>query len=153
MGKERFSKPLNIRNKQANFEFELLEKLVAGLVLTGSEIKSIREGKATLTDGYCYISRGEAFIKGMNITPYAEGSYYNHEAIRERKLLLKKTEIKKLEKKSQEKGLTIVPLRLFISDRGLAKLEIAIARGKKIHDKREQIKERDIKRELSRVKF
>ena len=89
----------------------------------------------------------------MNITPYAEGSYYNHEAIRERKLLLKKTEIKKLEKKSQEKGLTIVPLRLFISDRGLAKLEIAIARGKKIHDKREQIKERDIKRELSRVKF
>ncbi len=153
MGKERFSKPLNIRNKQANFEFELLEKLVAGLVLTGSEIKSIREGKATLTEGYCYISRGEAFIKGMNITPYAEGSYYNHEAIRERKLLLKKTEIKKLEKKSQEKGLTIVPLRLFISDRGLAKLEIAIARGKKIHDKREQIKERDIKRELSRVKF
>ena len=153
MGKERFSKPLNIRNKQANFEFELLEKLVAGLVLTGSEIKSIREGKATLTEGYCYISRGEAFIKGMNITPYAEGSYYNHEAIRERKLLLKKTEIKKLEKKSQEKGLTIVPLRLFISDRGLAKLEIAIARGKKTHDKREQIKERDIKRELSRVKF
>lgn len=150
--KERFSKPLNIRNRQAGFEYEILEKLTAGLVLTGTEIKSIREGKATLTDGYCFIQNGEAFVKGMNVSPYAEGSYLNHEPARQRKLLLKKTEIRKLEKKSEEKGLTIVPIRLFISDRGLAKLEIAIARGRKLHDKREHIRERETKRELSKFK-
>lgn len=148
--KDRFSKPLNIRNKQAGFEYEILEKLTAGLVLTGTEIKSIREGKATLTDGYCFVQNGEAFVKGMNITPYSEGSYLNHEPSRQRKLLLKKTEIRKLEKKSEEKGLTIVPLRLFISDRGLAKLEIAVARGRKLHDKREHIRERESKRELKK---
>ncbi|MEY3405879.1 MAG: SsrA-binding protein SmpB [Cyclobacteriaceae bacterium] len=152
MSKERFSKQLNIRNRQANFEYELLEKITAGLVLTGTEIKSIREGKATLTDGYCFIQDGEAFIKGMNISPYEEGSYLNHEPARQRKLLLKKSEIQKLEKKSQEKGLTIVPLRLYISERGFAKVEIAIARGRKIHDKREHIRERESKRELRRIK-
>jgi len=153
MSRERFSKPLNIRNKQAGFEYELLEKFVAGIVLTGTEIKSIREGKATLTDGYCHIHNGEAFLRGMNITPYAEGSYYNHEPARERKLLLRRSEIRKLERSSAEKGLTIVPLRVFISDRGLAKVEIAVGRGKKLHDKREAVKERDAKRELNRVKW
>ena len=123
------------------------------MVLMGTEIKSIREGKVNLQDGYCYINNGEFFVKGINITPYAEGTHYNHEATRERKLLLKKSEIKKLESKAEEKGFTLVPTRLFINERGLAKLEIAVARGKKLHDKRDSIKERDAKRELDRLKI
>jgi SsrA-binding protein len=150
---KRFSNDINIRNRQATYEFELLDKYVAGLVLTGTEIKSIREGKVNLQDGYCYFNNGELFVKGVNITPYAQGTHYNHEAQRERKLLLKKTELKKLERKSEEKGLTMVPVRLFINDRGYAKLEIALARGKKLHDKRESIKDRDAKRELSKLKI
>jgi SsrA-binding protein len=126
---------------------------VAGIVLTGTEIKSIREGKVNLQDGYCYINNGEMFVKGINITPYAQGTHYNHEATRERKLLLKRSELGKLEGKVEERGLTIVPTKLFINDRGFAKLEIAVARGKKTHDKRESIKERDAKRELDRMKF
>jgi SsrA-binding protein len=126
---------------------------VAGIVLTGTEIKSIREGKANLQDGYCYFNNGEVFVKGVNITPYAQGTHYNHEATRERKLLLKKSEIKKLEGKIEEKGLTLIPLRLFINDRGFAKMEIAVGRGKKLHDKRDSIKERDARRELDRMKF
>ncbi len=137
--KNRFSNDINIKNKQAHFNYELLEKFVAGLVLKGTEIKSIREGKVNLQDGHCYFNNGEAFVKGINITAYAQGTHYNHEAVRERKLLLKKSELKKLETKVDEKGLT--------------KLEIAIGRGKKIHDKRESIKERDVKRELSRIKL
>jgi len=151
--KNRFSNDINIKNKQAHFNFELLEKFVAGLVLKGTEIKSIREGKVNLQDGHCYFNNGEAFVKGVNITAYAQGTHYNHEAARERKLLLKKSELKKLEAKVDEKGLTLIPTRLFINERGLAKLEIAIGRGKKIHDKRESIKERDVKRELSRIKL
>ncbi len=151
--KSRFSNDINIKNKQAHFNFELLEKFVAGLVLKGTEIKSIREGKVNLQDGHCYFNNGEAFVKGINITAYAQGTHYNHEAVRERKLLLKKSELKKLEAKVDEKGLTLIPTRLFINERGLAKLEIAIGRGKKIHDKRESIKERDVKRELSRIKL
>jgi SsrA-binding protein len=150
---KRFSNNINIRNRQATFEFELLDKYVAGLVLKGTEIKSIREGKVNLQDGYCYFNSGELFVKGINITPYAQGTHYNHEAQRERKLLLKKTEIGKLETKVEEKGLTLIPVRLFINDRGFAKLEIALARGKKLHDKRESIKERDVKRELNKLKF
>lgn len=123
------------------------------MVLTGTEIKSIREGKANLQDGYCYLNNNELFVKGINITPYAQGTHYNHEAMRERKLLLKKSELKKLEGKVEEKGLTLVPLRLFINDRGIAKLEIAVARGKKVFDKRNTIKDRDAKRELSRLKL
>lgn len=153
MSKERFSNNINIRNRQAGYEFELLDKYVAGIVLTGTEIKSIREGKVNLQDGYCYFNNGEIFVKGVNITPYAQGTHYNHEATRERKLLLKKSEIKKLEGKIEEKGLTLVPLRLFINDRGLAKMEIAVGRGKKLHDKRDSIKERDARRELDRMKF
>jgi SsrA-binding protein len=150
---KRFSNDINIRNRQATFEFELLDKYVAGLVLRGTEIKSIREGKVNLQDGYCYFNNGELFVKGINITPYAQGTHYNHEAQRERKLLLKKTELRKLEIKVEEKGLTLIPVRLFINDRGFAKLEIALARGKKLHDKRESIKERDVKRELNKLKF
>lgn len=150
---KRFSNDINIRNRQATFEFELLDKYVAGLVLRGTEIKSIREGKVNLQDGYCYFNNGELFAKGINITPYAQGTHYNHEAQRERKLLLKQMELRKLETKVEEKGLTLIPVRLFINDRGYAKLEIALARGKKTHDKRESIKERDIKRELNKIRF
>jgi SsrA-binding protein len=153
MSKQRFSNNISIRNRQAGFEYELLDKYVAGIVLSGTEIKSIREGKVNLQDGYCYINNGEMFAKGINITPYAQGTHYNHEATRERKLLLKRSELKKLEGKIEERGLTIVPLKLFINDRGFAKLEISVARGKKTHDKRESIKERDVKRELDRIKF
>ncbi|MBS1490941.1 MAG: SsrA-binding protein SmpB [Bacteroidetes bacterium] len=151
--KDRFSNDINIRNKQASFQYELLDKYVAGIQLMGTEIKSIREGKVNLQDGYCYFNNGECFVKGINITAYAQGTHYNHEAARERKLLLKKTELKKLESKVEEKGLTLIPTRLFINDRGLAKLEIALGKGKKLHDKRESIKDRDIKRELSRLKL
>jgi SsrA-binding protein len=152
MAKERFSNNINIRNRQAGFEYELLDKYIAGIVLTGTEIKSIREGKVNLQDGFCYLNDGELFVKGVNITPYSQGTHYNHEATRERKLLLKRSEINKLENK-MEKGLTLVPLRLFINDRGFAKMEIAMARGKKTHDKRESIKEREAKRELDRMKI
>lgn len=150
---KRFSNDINIRNRQASFEFELLDKYIAGLVLMGTEIKSIREGKVNLQDGYCFFNEGELFVKGINITPYAQGTHYNHEAQRERKLLLKRLEIKKLERKVEEKGLTLVPVRLFINERGFAKLEIALARGKKMHDKRDSIKERDAKRDLDRLKI
>lgn len=153
MASDRFSKPVNIRNKQASFEYELLEKYVTGLVLKGTEIKSIREGKASLQDGYVYFNGDEAFVKGVNITPFAEGTHYNHEAARERKLLLKKSELRKLRARVEEKGLTLVPVRIFINERGFAKLEIALARGKKLFDKRASIKDKDVKRELSRTKF
>ncbi|MDH4089076.1 MAG: SsrA-binding protein SmpB [Cyclobacteriaceae bacterium] len=152
MKQQRFSNTVNIRNRQAGFEYELLDKYVAGMVLMGTEIKSIREGKVNLQDGYCYLNNGELFVKGINISPYAQGTHYNHDALRERKLLLRRSEIKKLEGKV-EKGLTLVPTRLFINDRGLAKLEFALAKGKKLHDKRDSIKERDAKRELSRLKL
>jgi SsrA-binding protein len=153
MSKQRFSNTINIRNRQAGYEYELLDKYVAGIVLTGTEIKSIREGKVNLQDGYCYFNNGEVFVKAVTISPYAQGTHYNHEATRERKLLLKRSEIKKLEARIEEKGLTLIPIRLFINDRGFAKMEIAVGRGKKIHDKRDNIKERDAKRELDRMKF
>ena len=153
MKQQRFSNDINVKNRQAGFEYELLDRYIAGMVLMGTEIKSIREGKVNLQDGYCYLSKGEVFVKGINITPYAQGTHYNHDATRERKLLLKRSEIRKLEGKVEEKGLTLVPTRLFINDRGLAKLEFALAKGKKIHDKRDSIKERDAKRELSRLKL
>lgn len=153
MSKQRFSNDINIRNRQASYEYELLEKHVAGVVLTGTEIKSIREGKVNLQDGYCFFKNGELYVRGINITPYAQGTHYNHEATRERKLLMRKTELRKLEHRSEEKGLTLVPVRLFINDRGFAKIEVALGRGKKMHDKRESIREKDVKRELSRLKI
>jgi SsrA-binding protein len=151
--KSRFSNDINIRNRQAGFEYELLDKYVAGMVLTGTEIKSIREGKVNLSDGYCYFNNGELYVKGVNITPYAQGTHYNHEATRERKLLLKRSELKKIETRTEEKGLTLVPTRLFLNDRGLAKLEIALAKGKKMFDKRATIKDREAKRDLHRLKL
>ncbi len=153
MTEKRFSDNINIRNRQATFQYELLDKMVAGIALKGTEIKSIREGKVNLQDGYCYFANGEAFVKGINITPYSQGTHYNHEAARERKLLMKKSELTKLEARVEEKGLALIPIRLFINERGLAKLEIALARGKKLHDKRDSIKEKDLKRELSRIKL
>jgi SsrA-binding protein len=151
--KQRFSNDINIRNRQAGFEYELLDKYIAGMVLRGTEIKSIREGKVNLQDGFCYLNNGELFVKGINITPYAQGTHYNHEGTRERKLLLKRSEINKLQGKIDEKGLTLVPTRLFLNDRGFAKLEIALAKGKKLHDKRDSIRDRDAKRELNRLKL
>jgi SsrA-binding protein len=151
--KQRFSNDINIRNRQAGFEYELLDKYVAGMVLTGTEIKSIREGKVNLQDGYCYFNNGELYVKAVNITPYAQGTHYNHEAMRERKLLLKRSELKKIETRTEEKGLTLVPTRLFLNDRGLAKLEIALAKGKKMFDKRATIKDREAKRDLHRLKL
>lgn len=150
--KSRFSNTVQVKNRRARYEYEFIDTYVAGIVLKGTEIKSIREGKVNLTDGYGYFNRdGELFVKGINITPYSQGSFYNHEADRERKLLLHKRELKKLDSKKNEKGLAIIPVRLFINDRGLAKLEIALARGKKIHDKREKIKEKDTQRQLDRL--
>ncbi len=153
MKKDKKPNIINIKNKKAAFEFEFLEKFVAGIMLQGSEIKSIREGKASLQAAYCIIRGEEIFVRDMHISPYKQASHYNHEPRRERKLLLTKREIRKLASKSQEKGLTIIPVRLFINDRGLAKLEIVLARGKKLHDKRHDIKEKDLKRDLERIKF
>lgn len=153
MAGQRFSNNINIKNRRASYEYELLDKYVAGLVLRGTEIKSIKEGKVNLQDGFCYVNDGELFVKGIHITPYAQGTHYNHEPARERKLLLKKSEIRKLASRMEEKGLTLIPTRLFVNDRGLAKLEIALARGKKLHDKRQSIREKDISRELDRMKL
>jgi len=144
---------INIKNKKAGFEYHFIDKFVAGIVLQGSEIKSIREGKANLQASYCVIHNGEAFVKELHISQYKQASYNNHEPKRERKLLLSKREIKKLASKSQEQGLTIVPVRMFITNNGLAKLEIALAKGKKIHDKRHDIKEKELKRDLARLKI
>jgi SsrA-binding protein len=141
---------VNIENRRAKFDYQFIEKLVAGMVLSGTEIKSIREGKAALVDSYCYFRNEELYIKNMNIAAYSEGTHYNHEPNRERKLLLSKTELNKLQKKLKDQGLTIIPIRLFISQSGYAKLEIALAKGKKEFDKRESIKKRDTEREINR---
>ena len=141
---------ITILNRRASFEYSFLEKYVAGLMLTGTEIKSIRMGKANINDGYCFFKNNELFIKNMHITEYEQGTYNNHEPNRDRKLLLNKAEINKLLKKLKDQGLTIVPLKLFISESGYAKLEIALAKGKKLFDKRDDIKKRDIQRETAR---
>ena len=150
---KRFSNNINIKNRKASFEYEFLEKFTAGIVLKGTEIKSVREGKVSLQESYCYFHNGELFIKGMHIAPYEQANIFNHDPLRDRKLLLKKRELRKLETALNEKGLTIVPTRLFISDKGHAKVNIALAKGKKIHDKRESIKQKDLKREMDRMKF
>lgn len=141
---------LNIVNKKASFEYHLLDVYVAGIQLTGTEIKSIREGKASLAEGYCTFIKNDLFIKNMHIAEYTHGTHYNHEPKRMRKLLLNKNELKKLLTKTKEKGLTIIPVKLFINDRGFAKLEIALAKGKKVYDKRESIKQRELGREMKR---
>jgi SsrA-binding protein len=143
---------INIKNKKARFQYEILDKEVAGIMLLGTEIKSIREGKVSLAESYCYFTPNqEIFIKNMHIGEYSHGNINNHEPLRERKLLMKKKEITKLQEKVEKGGnMTIVPLRLFVNDKGFAKLEIALATGKKLHDKRNTIKDRDIKRDLDR---
>ena len=151
--KSRFSNTININNRKARYEFELLDKYVAGMQLQGTEIKSIREAKVNMQDAFCYFKGNELFVKQLHISPYAQGTHYNHVSDRERKLLLNKKELRKLSEKSLEKGLTIVPTKLFINDRGFAKLEIALGRGKKLHDKRDSLKEKDTQREIDRANF
>ncbi|MFS8615495.1 MAG: SsrA-binding protein SmpB [Solitalea sp.] len=143
-------KDINIKNKKARFEYHLLDRYVAGLQLLGTEIKSIRQGKANINDAFCSFIGDTLYVRNMHIAEYSHGSFYNHESKRDRVLLLQKHELKKLRAKVNEKGLTIVPLRIFISERGFAKLEIAVAQGKKEYDKRQTIKERDTQRELDR---
>lgn len=147
----KLSSDINVKNKKAYFEYHILEKYVAGIALLGTEIKSIREGKVNINDSFCTFLSDGLYIRNMHISEYSHGSFYNHEAKRDRQLLLKKKELKKLKTKLDEKGLTIIPLRMFISKRGFAKLEIALAQGKKDFDKRESIKERETKRELARI--
>lgn len=139
---------LNITNKRATFEYSFLEKYSAGIQLSGTEIKSVRAGKVNFTDSFCVIHEGEIFVKNMHISHYTEGSYNNEEPKRTRKLLLTKKEIKKLTTKMKEKGLTIVPVRIFINERGFAKVDIALAKGKKSFDKRQDLKEKDIRRQM-----
>ncbi|TJZ60802.1 SsrA-binding protein SmpB [Sphingobacterium olei] len=145
------SSQINIKNKRASFEYHLLDKYVAGIRLLGTEIKSIREGKANINDSFCAFFENGLYIRNMHIAEYSFGSFYNHESKRDRQLLLNKKELKKIKEKGEEKGFTIVPLRIFINERGFAKVEIALAQGKKDFDKRDTIKERDSKRELDRV--
>jgi ssrA-binding protein len=144
---------INIQNKRAHFEYEILDKYIAGIVLKGTEIKSIRLGKASIVESFCeFNEKEELFVINMTIEEYAWGTYYNHKPKSERKLLLKKQELRKLHKEVKNTGLTIVPLKVFIQEKGLAKMEIALVRGKKLYDKRETIKERDNKRQLDRIK-
>ena len=146
-------KNINIQNKKARFLYEILDTYTAGIVLTGTEIKSIRSSKASIAESFCeFNEQGELFVINMTIEEYAYGTYYNHKPKAERKLLLNKKELKKLQKEVQNKGLTIIPLKLFINDKGYAKLNIALAKGKKLYDKRETIKDRDNKRNLDRIK-
>lgn len=143
--------PIQIRNKKAFFEYFFIETFTAGIVLTGTEIKSIRQGKASLVDSYCYIHKGEVWVKGMNVSPYFYGSFSNHEAKRDRKLLLTRREIHKLEEATKQVGFTIVPTLVFIDDNGRAKVDVALARGKKEFDKRQTLKEKEDRREMDRV--
>lgn len=150
MAKDNIEKHIEIRNRRASFEYFFIEKFTAGVMLMGTEIKSIRQGKVNLTDAYCLFLNEELYIRQMNISKYNEGTHYNHEPLRDRKLLLTKKEIKKLQNKLKDQGLTIVPTRMYISDRGFAKIDIALAKGKKLYDKRDTIKEKDVKRSMER---
>jgi SsrA-binding protein len=141
-----------IRNKKASHDYEFIEKFVAGIMLTGTEIKSIRAGKATVSDSFCQFRGSELFIKGMHISEYWWGNINNHDPLRERKLLLTSKEIRKLERKVKETGLTIVVIKVFLNERGLAKAEIALARGKKEYDKRETLRRKDAAREMDRIR-
>lgn len=145
------SSDINVKNKKAYFEYHILDKYIAGVSLLGTEIKSIRSGKVNINDSFCSFLSGDLYIRNMHISEYSHGSFYNHEARRDRKLLLTKKELKKLLVKGEERGYTIIPLRMFISNRGFAKMEIALAQGKKDFDKRDTIKDRENKRELDRV--
>ena len=144
---------VNIQNKKARFEYELLDFFTAGMQLLGTEIKSLRQGKASLQESFCHMRDGELWIKNMHIAEYTFGNINNHDPLRERKLLLKRMELKKIEKKIKDQGITIVPLKVYITDKGFAKIDIALARGKKLYDKRESLKEKDVKRDLDRRKM
>ena len=139
-----------IRNRQAYYEYFIEDKYDAGIVLTGTEVKSLREGKASFNDSYCYFNKGELYVRSLHITEYSHGTANNHDPLRERKLLLNKKELKKIETKIKEKGITVIPLRIFFTDKGLAKMEIGLGKGKKLYDKRETIKQRDNQRELKK---
>ena len=141
---------IEIKNRRASFDYEFIERYTAGIVLSGTEIKSIRAGKASLVDSYCYFVNGELYVRNMNVSEYWWGSYNRHDPKRDRKLLLNKRELRKLQRATREKGLTIVALKIFISENGYAKLDIALARGKREYDKRESIKEKDMRRERER---
>lgn len=144
------SSSVNIKNKRARFEYEFIDTYTAGIQLTGTEIKSIRESKASIVEAYGVVVKGEVFIRNMYIQEYANGTHYNHEPKRDRKLLMNRVEINKIEKKLKTKGLTLVPIRLYINNKGRAKLDIAVGQGKKLHDKRDDLKEKDAKREMDR---
>ncbi|HRG87822.1 MAG TPA: SsrA-binding protein SmpB [Chitinophagales bacterium] len=145
------SSKINIQNKRAGFEFEILERYDAGIMLRGSEIKAIRDGGGSISEAFCVMRDGELFVKNMNIPEYSHGGYANHEPVTLRKLLLRKRELGRIEAKIKERGLTVLPLRLFVNERGFAKLEVGIGRGKKKFDKRESIKQKDTKRDIDRV--
>ena len=145
------SENITIKNKKAYFEYHILDKYECGIELLGTEIKSIRSGKANLTDGFCTFVGNELYAFNIHISEYSMGSFYNHEPKRNRKLLLTKKELRKLQIKTQDKGMTIVPLQIFFNERGFAKMEIALAQGKKLHDKRDTMKERDAKIEMSKL--
>lgn len=142
--------PVQIKNKKAGFEYFLVEEFSAGIVLTGTEIKSIRKGKASLNEAYCAFTGHELYIRNMHVAPYSHGSYNNHEPKRERKLLLTARELRKLKTRIEERGFTLIPLLLYINEKGLAKVDIALAKGKKLYDKRETIKKKDIQRDMDR---
>ena len=144
-------KEINIKNRRATFDYAIGDTFTAGIVLTGTEIKSIRLGKASLVDTFCYFAKGELWVKNMHVAEYFYGSYNNHTARRERKLLLNKKELEKLQREMKNPGFTIVPVRLFINEKGLAKLVVALAKGKKEYDKRESIKEKDDRRDMARM--
>jgi SsrA-binding protein len=139
-----------LKNRSAYFEYAIEDKYIAGMVLTGTEIKSIRGNRVSFNDSFCYFSKGELFVKSLHISEYSHGTYANHDPLRERKLLLTKRELRKLENKIKERGYSIIPLRIFITDKSLAKIEIGLGKGKKLHDKRESIKQRDTDREIRR---
>ena len=141
---------MEIKNRSAFHEYFFDDKYVAGIILTGTEVKSLRASRASFNDSYCVVHKGEVWLKSFHIAEYSHGSINNHEPLRERKLLLQKREIKKLESKLKEKGYTIIPLRVFFSEKNLAKVEIGLGKGKKLHDKRETIKKRDVEREMKR---
>ncbi|MCM4154549.1 SsrA-binding protein SmpB [Gramella sp. AN32] len=143
---------INIRNRKAKFNFEFLDKYIAGIKLAGTEIKAIRQGKASITESFCEFHNGELFVINMHIEEYSHATHFNHNPKSERKLLLQKRELRKLEKEVTNSGLTIIPLKVFINDRGLAKMQITLAKGKKVFDKRETIKDRDNKRRMDRIK-
>ncbi|WP_025762884.1 SsrA-binding protein SmpB [Dyadobacter tibetensis] len=150
---EKLVKQVNIKNRRASFEYFFLEEYTAGIALTGTEVKSIRQGKVNFQDSYCLLMEGELFVRSLHISPYTEGTHYNHEPMRDRKLLVTRREIKKITESMKDQGLTIIPVRMFTTERGLVKLHIALAKGKKLYDKRDSIKERDVKRETDRMRF